>query len=89
MQITINLQVFLFIILFILTRQIEFYALIMFFALIHEFRTYFCRITFKIKTKKINLSNSLLKFIVNISLSSKTSITLVFWGIIGLNPSLM
>lgn len=53
MQITINLQVFLFIILFILTRQIEFYALIMFFALIHEFRTYFCRVTFKIKTKKI------------------------------------
>ena len=32
---------------------IEFYALIMFFALIHEFRTYFCRITFKIKTKEI------------------------------------
>lgn len=52
MQIRINLQIFLFIILFLLTKQIELYALIMFFALIHEFRPYFCRFTFEVKTKK-------------------------------------
>lgn len=49
MQITINLQIFLFIILFALTSQIKLYGLVMMFALIHELRTYFRRIDFKAK----------------------------------------
>ena len=36
MSIKINLNVFLFLILFLLTNQLEIYALVMLFALIHE-----------------------------------------------------
>lgn len=55
MQITINLQIFLFIILFVLTKQIEFYALIMFFALIHEFGHIFAGLFLKLKPKKLSI----------------------------------
>lgn len=55
MQITINLQIFLFIILFILTKQIELYALMMFFALIHECGHIFAGLILKLKPKKLNI----------------------------------
>lgn len=55
MQITINLQIFLFIILFLLTKQIELYALIMFFALIHECGHIFAGLILKLKPKKLDI----------------------------------
>ena len=36
MRVTIKLKIFLFLILFILTKQIEIYAILMLFAIIHE-----------------------------------------------------
>ena len=36
MQIKINLKIFLFLIIFIITRQIKIYAILMFLALLHE-----------------------------------------------------
>lgn len=36
MQIRLNLKIFIFIILFIITRQIEIYGVLMLFAIIHE-----------------------------------------------------
>lgn len=55
MQIRINLQIFLFIILFLLTKQIELYALIMLFALIHELGHIFAGLLLKLKPKKLNI----------------------------------
>lgn len=55
MQITINLQIFLFIILFLFTKQIELYALIMLFALIHECGHIFTGIILKLKPKKLDI----------------------------------
>lgn len=55
MQITINLQIFLFIILFLLTKQIELYVLIMFFALIHECGHIFAGLILKLKPKKLDI----------------------------------
>lgn len=55
MQITINLQIFLFIILFLFTKQIELYALIMLFALIHECGHIFAGLILKLKPKKLDI----------------------------------
>ncbi len=55
MQIKINLQIFLFIILFILTQQIEMYALIMLFAFIHELGHLIAGVILKLKPKSLSI----------------------------------
>lgn len=55
MQIKINLQIFLFIIIFILTHQIEIYSYIMLFAFIHEIGHMLAGIILKLKPKSLNL----------------------------------
>lgn len=55
MHIKINLQIFLFIIIFILTNQIEIYAWIMLFAFIHELGHMTAGILLKLKPKSLNL----------------------------------
>ena len=55
MQIKINVQIFLFIIIFILTHQIEIYAWIMLFAFIHELGHMMAGIFLKLKPKSLNL----------------------------------
>ncbi len=55
MQIKINLQIFLFIIIFILTHQIEIYGFIMLFAFIHEIGHMCAGIALNLKAKAITL----------------------------------
>ena len=55
MQIKINLQIFLFIIIFIITHQIEIYAWIMLFAFIHELGHIFAGLVLKLKPKTLEL----------------------------------
>lgn len=55
MQIKINIQIFLFIILFILTKQIENYAIIMIFAFIHELGHMVAGLVLKLKPKELKL----------------------------------
>lgn len=55
MQIKINLQIFLFIIVFILTHQIEIYTLIMLFAFIHELGHMLAGIILKLKPKSLSI----------------------------------
>ena len=55
MQIKINLQIFLFIIAFLLTHQIEIYACIMFFAFIHELGHMITGIILKLKPKELSI----------------------------------
>lgn len=54
MQIKINLQIFLFIIIFALTHQIDIYACIMIFSLIHELGHMLAGILLKLKPKSLN-----------------------------------
>ena len=54
MRFRIDLKIFLFLILFYLTKQIEIYAMIMVFALIHELGHLLAGITFKIEPKDYN-----------------------------------
>ena len=54
MQIKVNLQIFLFIILFVVTHQIELYAWIMLFALIHEFGHLTAGLLLKLKPKSLS-----------------------------------
>ena len=54
MQIKVNLQIFLFIILFTLTHQIEIYGWIMLFAFIHELGHMVTGILLKLKPKSLN-----------------------------------
>ena len=54
MQIKVNLQIFLFIIIFILTHQIEIYAWIMLFAFIHELGHMIAGLLLKLKPKSLN-----------------------------------
>lgn len=54
MQIKINLQIFLFIIIFALTHQIEIYGWIMLFAFIHELGHMLAGIILKLKPKSLN-----------------------------------
>lgn len=49
MQIKLNLNVFLFLILFLLTNQLEVYSLMMIFALLHELAHMICGILLKLK----------------------------------------
>jgi len=53
MQIKINLQIFLFIVLFILTHRIEIYTLIMLFAFIHELGHMLAGMLLKLKPKEL------------------------------------
>ena len=55
MQIRVNLKIFLFIIVFIFTHQIEIYAWVMLFALIHELGHMVAGIILKLKPKELNL----------------------------------
>ena len=55
MQIKINLKIFIFLFLFYLTRQIEVYALIMLFALIHEMGHLIAGLILGLKPQKINI----------------------------------
>lgn len=55
MQIKINLQIFLFLIVFILTNQIEIYSWTMLFAFIHELGHMVAGIVLKLKPKSLNL----------------------------------
>ena len=55
MQIKINLQIFLFIIIFILTHQIEIYAWVMLFAFIHELGHMLAGLLLKLKPKTLSL----------------------------------
>ena len=54
-QIKINLQIFLFLVLFILTHQIEIYTLIMLFAFIHELGHMIAGIMLKLKPKSLSI----------------------------------
>ncbi|MDO5555364.1 MAG: site-2 protease family protein [Clostridia bacterium] len=55
MQIKVNLQIFLFIIIFILTHQIEIYVLIMIFAFIHELGHMMAGLLLKLKPKCLSI----------------------------------
>ena len=53
MRFRIDLKIFLFIILFYFTKQIEIYAMIMFFAILHELGHLTARVTVRNETRKI------------------------------------
>ena len=55
MQIRINLKIFIFLIIFYLTKQIQIYSLIMIFAIIHEFGHLLTGIIMGLKPQKIEL----------------------------------
>lgn len=55
MQIKVNLQIFLFIIVFVLTHQIEIYGWVMLFAFIHELGHMITGILLKLKIKSLNV----------------------------------
>lgn len=55
MQIKVNLQIFLFIVIFALTHQIEIYAWLMLFAFIHELGHMIAGIILKLKPKALSL----------------------------------
>lgn len=54
MQIKVNLQIFLFIVIFVITHQIEIYGCIMLFALIHELGHMLTGILLKLKPKSLS-----------------------------------
>ena len=64
----IDLKIFLLLILFYITKQIEFYAIIMFFAIIHEFGHLLTGLTLGMKPEKIELK------LFGLSVSFKISI---------------
>lgn len=55
MTINVNLKIFLFAILFYLTKQIEIYALLMFFAFIHEMGHLICGLLLGLKPKALKI----------------------------------
>lgn|GEM_PF-1190761 len=55
MQIKINLQIFIIIVIFILTRQIEIYSWLMFFALLHEIGHLMVGIILGLKPKSLHI----------------------------------
>ena len=55
MQIKVNLQIFLFIIIFALTHQIKIYAWVMLFAFIHELGHMIAGLLLKLKPKSLSL----------------------------------
>lgn len=55
MQIKINLQIFIFIIIFILTKQIKIYAYLMFFAFVHELGHLLAGVALGLKPKTLKI----------------------------------
>lgn len=55
MRFRIDLKIFLFILLFYLTKQIESYAMIMFFAILHEFGHFFAGLLLKMRPEKMEI----------------------------------
>lgn len=55
MTINVNLKIFLFAILFYLTKQIEIYALLMFFAFVHEMGHLICGLLLGLKPKSLKI----------------------------------
>ena len=55
MQIKLNLQIFLFILVFILTHQIKLYVLVLVFAIIHELGHLISGVILKLKPKELNI----------------------------------
>lgn len=55
MTVTVNLKIFLFAILFYITRQIQLYAMLMFFALIHEMGHLICGLVLGLKPKSLKI----------------------------------
>ena len=58
MQIKVNLRIFLFIAIFVLTHQIEIYTCIMIFSLVHELGHMIAGILLKLKPKSLNFCNN-------------------------------
>lgn len=56
MRITIDLKIFLFALIFIITKQIEFYAILMAYAVIHELGHLLCGIVLKLKPESFNIT---------------------------------
>lgn len=55
MSIKIDLKIFLFLVIFLITRQIEIYVLLMFFALIHEFGHFFMGLALGLKPEALTV----------------------------------
>ena len=55
MSIKIDLKIFLFLVIFLITRQIEIYVLLMFFALIHEFGHFFMGLALGLKPETLTV----------------------------------
>ncbi len=56
MLITVNVQIFIIMVLFILTKQIKIYGILMLFTLVHELAHMFMGIILKLKPKELNVS---------------------------------
>lgn len=56
MRITIDLKIFLFALIFVITKQIEFYAILMAYAVIHELGHLLCGIVLKLKPESFNIT---------------------------------
>ena len=56
MRITIDLKIFLFAIIFIITKQIEFYAILMAYAIIHELGHLLCGIFLRLKPETFSIT---------------------------------
>lgn len=55
MRITIDLKIFLFALIFVITNQIEFYVILMVYAIIHELGHLLCGIILKLKAETFNI----------------------------------
>lgn len=56
MRITIDLKIFLFALIFVITKQIEFYVVLMAYAIIHELGHLICGIILKLKPETFNIT---------------------------------
>lgn len=56
MRITIDLKIFLFALIFVITNQIEFYVILMVYAIIHELGHLLCGIILKLKAETFNIT---------------------------------
>ena len=56
MRITIDLKIFLFALIFIITKQIEFYAILMIYAVIHELGHLFWGLILKLKPEAFSIT---------------------------------
>ena len=56
MRITIDLKIFLFALIFVITNQIKFYAILMIYAVIHELGHLVCGLILKLKPESFNIT---------------------------------